>query len=90
MIRRLLRLSACLLPLSCGACAANIAISNGAASVLTGVMAMPILFDDGGGRMATSGGFYDTRWYSDPDSHPAVRPKPGDTGPADGTQVHPR
>lgn len=54
------------------------------------VFAVPILLDDGGGRMTTSSGYSDVGWFANPDNHPAVRRKPGATGPADGTQVQPR
>jgi hypothetical protein len=90
MIRRLPHLLFCCLALALASCSVAIPISTGAANVLTGVLAIPILFDDGGGRMQTSGGYSDVRWFANPDSHPAVRPKTGDTGPADGTQVQPR
>jgi hypothetical protein len=90
MIRRLPHLLVCLLAPALASCSVTIPISTGAANVLTGVFAIPILFDDGGGRMQTSGGYSDVRWFANPDSHPAVRPKSGETGPADGTQVQPR
>jgi len=88
MIRRLPYLLACCLAL--GACTVSIPVSTGASNVITGVFMLPILLDDGGGRMKTSGGYSDVGWFTNPDSHPAVRPKAGETGPADGTQAQPR
>ena len=74
MIPRLLRpflLAA--LALTVSGCV-QIQISSNAAAAL---MLIPIYTDDGG-QMRNSAGttYYNPRWYSDPDSHPAVRPPP--------------
>ena len=78
MIRRLARSLVCLgFVASCAGLLAgcvSVRLSNGVAAT---ILLVPILVDDGEGRMATGGGYYDSRWFSDPDSHPAVRPKPG-------------
>jgi len=90
MIRRLPHLLACCLAPALAGCSISIPVSAGTANVITGVFMLPILLDDGGGRMQTSGGYSDAGWFTNPGSHPAVRPKAGETGPADGTQVQPR
>ena len=48
-------------------------VSGGAAAA---IFLVPIFTDDGRGRMDTGSSYSDPRWFSDPDSHPAVRPKP--------------
>jgi len=79
-----LLLLALMLPLS--GCAISIAVPANVGIVF----AIPVLFDDGRGRMSTAGGYYDTQWFSDPDSHPAVRPKPQskvEAGAGDGAKA---
>lgn len=51
----------------------SVRISSGAAAT---IFLVPIFLDDERGRMNTGGSYSDPRWFSDPDSHPAVRPKP--------------
>jgi len=45
-------------------------------NVSTVIFLVPIMLDDDRGRMRGGGGYTDSRWFADPDSHPAVRPKP--------------
>ncbi|MDB5806909.1 MAG: hypothetical protein JWN73_4231 [Betaproteobacteria bacterium] len=90
MIRPLSRLLVCSLALALNGCSVAIPVSGGALNALNGIFLMPILMDDGGGRMKSGGGYSDVGWFANPDSHPAVVPKAGNTGPADGTQVQPR
>jgi len=80
MIPRLARaLAALLLCLTAAGCMVTVHLSSGTAAAL---MLVPVMVDDGAGRMNTGGGYYEARWFSDPDSHPAVRPKPAPAAPA--------
>ena len=45
------------------------------------LMLIPIFLDDGRQMDATGTSYYDTHWFADPDSHPAVRPAPKKTAP---------
>jgi hypothetical protein len=85
MIPRLVRLIfvlPCVIAL--GGCAQLTINGNIAATMLL----IPIYLDDGGMMNRAGTTYYDSRWYADPDSHPAVRPprKPpeaaGAAGPA--------
>jgi len=66
-----------LLALLLGVCVTSgcvsVRISNGAAAA---IFLVPIYLDDDRGRMNSGSTYSDPRWFSDPDSHPAVRPKP--------------
>lgn len=55
-----------------GGCA-SVRISNNVAAT---IFLVPIFLDDDRGRMTGGGSYSDPRWFSDPDSHPAVRPRP--------------
>lgn len=86
MIRPLARLSRAgllLLPamLALGGCVSITIPSN----VTTAIFLVPIMIDDG--TRMNGAGANDGGWLGNADSHPAVRPKAGNTGPADGTQV---
>lgn len=73
MIPRLVRLILLLCVPLLGAACVQIQISSGAAATL---LLIPVYLDDGGMMNRSGTTYYDTRWYTDPDSHPAVRPAP--------------
>ena len=90
MIRRLARPAFGLLALFAASSLTGCVTITIPGNVAAAVFAIPVLIDDGGGRMTSAGGYSDVGWFGNPDNHPAVRPKPGASGPADGTQVQVR
>ena len=72
MIRRLALALALLLSTIAGAGCVQVAVSGNVGYLLL----IPVLMDDGGGINRTATSYTDTRWFADPDSHPAVRPAP--------------
>ncbi|HEY4374823.1 MAG TPA: hypothetical protein VGN52_23080 [Burkholderiales bacterium] len=89
MIRRLAHLSrAALAVLPAALCLGGCVSITIPGNVTTAIFLVPIMLDDGA-RM-NGAGANDGGWLGNADSHPAVRPRSGDTGPADGTQVQVR
>jgi hypothetical protein len=57
----------------------SVRAANGVAAT---IILVPIFLDDDRGRMQSGNTYSDPRWFSDPDSHPAVRPRPAAATPA--------
>jgi hypothetical protein len=58
---------------------ATVRITNNVAAT---IFLVPIFLDDDRGRMPNGSTYSDPSWFSDPDSHPAVRPRPPSAKPA--------